>query len=356
MRYLYKEHIIKRRMRVQRELDHDKLGLKHIQFIVTFDPEIEPLFHRGALLSGVWEELYVNTAYPIIPDNLFFLDHLAPPSLHPKLRGFYRELEGLGAARVLQTYNCTRLTHSRMWVEDYNWELPGWDFDWSSSSLKPPENVQDPPVSEPVKLDKIDLLMVKRLQYDYDQRVSDVASRDLIDRSTASWHFRKHVEARGLFADYRISWVGTVRDTRTGYVAQRQSFVGINFIAKDLSAAEMMNVRAHLHSIPYLWSEEVGDSDYNAETFIPLQSLMEAFGFFGKVLRPLGSKAKIFTVDQSGAANYAIHPHLFDEESKRWVYKGDLVLEGIRRAFGGITGSGRKERKKGEGAALSPVG
>ena len=49
VRYLYKEHILKRRMRVQRELDHDKLGLKHIQFIVTADPELEPLFYNNLL-------------------------------------------------------------------------------------------------------------------------------------------------------------------------------------------------------------------------------------------------------------------------------------------------------------------
>jgi len=347
VRYLYREHILKRRMRVQRELDQDKLGLKHIQFIVTFDPELEPLFYKDALLSGVWEELYANRVYKIIPENLFFLDHLAPPSLHPKLRDFYRELEDLGAVKVHQIYDCTRLTHPRMWVEDYNWELPGWDFDWSPSSLIPRENIENPPTSEPVKFDKTDLLMVKELQYDYDQNVADVAARNSISRSSAFWHFRKHVEARGLFGEYRISWLGAARDVKTGHVPQRQSFVGINFIAKDLSSAEMMNVRAHLHSIPYLWGEEVGDSDYNAETFIPLRSLMDAFGFYSKILRPLEGRARIFTADQSASVVFAIHPRLFDEESKRWRYKGDLVLEEIRAALGGGTlGSGFKKRKK----------
>jgi len=354
VRYLYREHILKRRMRVQRELDHDKLGLKHIQFVVTSDPELEPLFFNSTLLSGVWEELYLNTMYRIIPEDQIFLDHLAPPPVHAKLRDFYRGLEDLGAVRVHQTYDCTRVTHPRMWVEDYNWELPGWDFDWSPSSLRPPQNVDDPPTSEPVKFDKTDLLIVQELQYRYDQKVTDVAARNSIDPYSASWHFRKHVEARGLFGEYRINWLGTARVTKTEHAPQqRQSFIGMNFIAKGLSSAEMMNVRAHLHSIPYLYREEVGDSDYNAETFIPLHSLMEAFGFFAKILRPLKGRARIFTVDQSGAVNYAINPRLFDVESKRWIYKGELVLEGIRAALsGGALGSGWKERRK-EGAGSS---
>jgi hypothetical protein len=354
VRYLYKEHILKRRMRVQRDLDHDKLGLSHIQFILTADPELEPLFFNSTLLSGLWEQLYVSLVYRVIPDDLFFLSHLAPPEFHPKLREFYRELEALGLLKVHETYECSRLTHPRMWVEDYNWEIPGWDFDWSPSSLKPPQNIEDPPVSEPVKLDKTDLLVVQHLQYRYDQSISDIAAKTSIDRYQAYWHFRKHVKARDIFGGYRINWLGTGRELKKGFAPQqRQTFVAINFIAKDLSPAEMMHARAYLHSIPYLYGEKVGASDYNAETFIPSQSLVEAFGFFARILRPLQGKARIITVDQSGAANYTVNPNLFDAESNRWVYNGDMVLEAFRKAHaGGTLSSGWKTgTERGVGAS-----
>jgi len=194
VRYLYREHVLKRRMRVQRELDHQKLGLEHIQFIVTSDPELELLFFNNSLQSGVWEAVYVSSAYRIIPENLFFLDHLAPPSLHPRIREFYRELEELGVIKVHSTYDCSRASHPRMWVEEYNWELPGWDFDWSPSSLKPPQNIADPPTSEPVKFDKADLLIVRELMYRYDQKVTQIAARNSLNRYSGSWHYRKHVE------------------------------------------------------------------------------------------------------------------------------------------------------------------
>jgi len=350
VRYIYKEHIVKRRMRVQRELDHEKLGLSHIQFILTADPELESVFFNGTLLSGVWEQLYVNLVYRVIPDDLFFLSHLAPPAFHPKLRELYSNLEDLGILKVHETYDCSRLTHPRMWVEDYNWEMPGWDFDWSPTSLKPPQNIEDPPASEPVKFDKTDLLIIQHLQYRYDQRISDIAAKNSIDRSLASWHFRKHVKARDIFGGYRINWLGTGRELRKGMAAQQhQSFVAINFIAKDLSSAEMMNVRAYLHSIPYLYGEKVGASDYDAETFIPSSSLVEAFGFFARILRPLQGRAKIITVDQSGAANYTINPALFDADSQRWIYNGDLVLEAFKKALaaGTLGTSWKAGREKG---------
>ena len=334
-------------MRVQRELDHEKLGLSHIQFFVRADPELEPLFFNRALLSGVWEKVYVNSVYRIIPDDLFYLDHLAPPSLHPKLRDFYRELEALGALKVHQTYECNRLTHSRMWVKDYNWDVPGWDFDWSRSSPVSPHDIEDPPPSSPVKFDKTDLLLVQGFQSNYDHKIAEVADNCSIGRDSAFWHFREHVEARGLFGAYRIDWLGTGRGLAVGSVEpqQRQSSAAIAFIARDLSSEEMANARAHLHSIPYLWSELVGASDYKAETLIPLQSLMEAFRFFSKVLKPLEGRARIITADQSESVNYSIHTELFDDESKRWTYDGDVVVEGIRAALaGGVRGSGSKVR------------
>jgi len=350
VRYLYREHITRRRIRIQRETHYEKLGLEGIQFMVNLDPEMEPLFYRDALLSNVWVELYTKSIYRIVPDQLFFFNHMAPPAFHQKLWDMYHALEDLGILKVEETYNCSRLKHPRMWVEDFDLNLPGWDFDWSS--LKPPENVDDNPShkSEQVEFDKHDLSLLVGFEYDYAQTVSDVAKRMKLSRAVASWHFRKHVEDRGILATRFINWLGTYMDPKTGMVAPRQSYIGITFLAKRLSTSEMMNVRAHLHSIPYLWSEKIGDADYCAETFIPVHSLMEAFKFFSKILRPLEGRARIVTADQSCSAGYAFSPDLFDDESGQWIYKGDLVLEGIRRSLAG--GSLRQGGKEGDGRRL----
>lgn len=356
VRYLYKTHILKRRMRVMRELDHQRLGLEHIQFIVTADPDLEPLFYNKALLSGVWEEIYAKTVYRLVPENQFFLDHLAPPALHRKLRDFYRSLEDLGAVKVHETYDASKLVHTRMWVEDYDWDLPGWDFDWSRASLRPTERVASQPASEPARFDSKDLLIIRELQKSYDQRIAQVGANASLTRSSAFWHYREHVEPRRFFSKYYVNWLGTSRAVKSERIPQtRQAYAAINFIAKGLSQPEMMAVRAQLHSIPYLWSEEVGVADFNAETFVWVRDLMEAFEFFGRLLRPLGKRARIFMADQSASVNYTIHPELYDEESRKWTYRGDLVLEGIKRALSGGALRSAWKREKQERAGPSPA-
>ncbi len=351
VRYLYREHIRKKRMSVARELDHDKLGLEHVQFIVASESKLGPLFWNRALGTSVWTELYASAVYRTIPDNLYLVDHLAPPRLLSRLRGFYRGLEDVGAVTVDTVYECSRLTHPRMWVEDYDWELPGWRFDWSPSSLKPQESIEGFPRSEPVKFDKTDLNIVHQLQIDYDQKMAAVAAKCAIGRSSASWHFRKHVEALGLFGDYRIGWHGW-----RGLPRRAHSYAWMNLIANDLSSQEMTSVRTQLHSIPYLWSEKLGNSDYDAEILIPLQSLTEAFGFLSRILRPLEGRARIFTIDPSAGVNCAVNPELFDEDERQWIYKGDLILEGLKTALArGSAGSGRKPREPGRARSGSRV-
>src|ERR1700722_9769243 len=44
VRYLYKEHMLKKRIRVQREIDRGKLGLSYIQFLVKFPSDVDRLF------------------------------------------------------------------------------------------------------------------------------------------------------------------------------------------------------------------------------------------------------------------------------------------------------------------------
>ena len=50
VRYLYKQHILKKRIRVLREIDHEKLGLSYIQFLVKFSPGVESLFNSARSL------------------------------------------------------------------------------------------------------------------------------------------------------------------------------------------------------------------------------------------------------------------------------------------------------------------
>lgn len=352
VRYLYKERILKKRLRVERTVVRERLGLSHIQFIVEPEPRLEPLLYNRKTLSSLWEDVYISSAYRMIPETLFFLDHLAPTDLHSKLTDFYRRLEEMGALKVRGAYRCAHPVHPRMRIEEFDWELPGWDFDWSPATVRPAPVIDTESYAR-VRFDRDDLSILKAVQYNYDQPITEIAAKNHLNQNSASWHFRKHVLERGLLGEYRINWLGTARPDRemnSGVSPQtHQSFAATSFIARDLSPAEMMGVRARIRAIPYLWSERVGEADYYAEALIPLRSIVDALGFFSEILRPLEGRARIFMTDQAGSVNFTLYPHLFDEESGEWMYKGDYVIEEVRKALSGSAPSPRRKSARARG-------
>ncbi|MGH9917370.1 MAG: hypothetical protein ACRD6W_00645, partial [Nitrososphaerales archaeon] len=72
VRYVYKRHILGNRMKVQREIDLEKLGLSGIQFLLRFTPETVSLFdyRKEGIFSGVWQDLYVHYIYKTLPDGM----------------------------------------------------------------------------------------------------------------------------------------------------------------------------------------------------------------------------------------------------------------------------------------------
>jgi len=333
VRYLYKEHILKKRIRVQREIDRGKLGLSYIEFLVKFPREVDKLFDpmRGSF-AGLWENIYSSSIYRIIPDNYRFIGHLAPPSLHPQLEQFYERLEQIGLCKVIERYHADQLVHTPMWLEKYDTERNAWDFDWEVTGRKRPAIAVEPP-SEPVELDRTDLEIIKLQQLDPQASMSSLAAKMKMKKETFAYHMREHVTGRGLCKGWYLRWLGTNLDPKTGQILRRHSSAAINVVARDLTAVEMMNFRAQLHSIPFLWGEQIGTNvgDINAEMLVPGNELVDYFDFLGKITVQLQDKVRVMMADQQSSSIQAIHPHLFDESRGGWFYMGDLILDALER-------------------------
>jgi len=345
VRFLYKRHILKKRIRVLREIDYEKLGLSCIQFLVKFPAEADGLFDSATgLFTGLWENIYASFVYRIIPENYRFIGHLAPPSLHPRLEQFYDRLEQIGLCRVVEKYHADRLIHNPMWLEQYDIQRNTWDFDWGLKGRRPPTIAVDPPVSRPVEIDRTDIEIITKLALDPDANMSALAAKMKMKQPTFAYHWREHLIGRGIIKGWNIRWLGTDRDPKTGQILLRRSSAAITVVARGLSPVEMMNFRAQLHSIPFLWSEKlgIGSGDVNAETLVPGDQLVDYFDFLGKITAQLEGKVRIMMVDQSAAFGYSVHPRLFDESRGGWVYMGDLVLEGLEKAMSGYPFSTEK--------------
>ena len=344
-RYLYKRHILKKRIRVLREIDYDKLGLSCIQFLVKFPAEADNLFDSATgSFTGLWENIYASFVYRIIPENYRFIGHLAPPSLHPRLEQFYERLEQIGLCRVIETYHADRLIHNPMWLEQYDIERNAWDFDWELKGRRAANIAEDPPVSEPVELDRTDIEIITTQALDPDANMSALAARMKMKQPTFAYHWREHLVGRGIVKGWNIRWLGTDRDPKTGQILRRHSSAAISVVARGLSPVEMMNFRAQLHSIPFLWGEKVGagSGEVVAETLVPGNQLVDYFDFLGKITAQLEGKVRIMMVDQSAAFGYTVNPHLFDEARGGWLDMGDLVLKVLEKAMSDYAPSGEK--------------
>ena len=334
VRYLYKEHILKKRIRVQREIDHEKLGLSYIQFLVKFSPGVESLFNQPeASFMGLWENIYSSSVYRVIPENYRFIGHLAPPSFHPRLEQFYERLEQIGLCKVIEKYHVDHLVHNPMWVEAFDIERNTWDFDWELKGRRPTAGTGEPPISEPVEIDRTDIEIIKLHGMNPGANMTKLAAKMKMKQPTFAYHWREHLMGRGLFKGWYIRWLGTHRDPKTGQIMRRRSSAAINVVAKDLSPVEMMNFRAQLHSIPFLWGEQIGTNvgEVNAETLVPGNELVDYFDFLGKITTQLEDKVRVMMIDQQSSFVQTLHPHLFDESRGGWLYMGDLLLEAFER-------------------------
>jgi hypothetical protein len=165
--------------------------------------------------------------------------------------------------------------------------------------------------------------------------MSALARKMKMKQPTFAYHWREHLVGRGIFKGWNIRWLGTNRDPKTGQILHRRSSAAINVVARDLSPVEMMNFRAQLHSIPFLWGEKLGTNggEVEAETLVPGNQLVDYFDFLGKITAQLEGKVRIMMIDQSSAFVYTVHPHLFDESRGEWLYSGDLILEVLEKSM-----------------------
>ena len=188
-----------------------------------------------------------------------------------------------------------------MWVEQYDIERSAWDFDWELKGKRPPTITVDPPVSETVEFDRTDLEIIMRQAMNPQASMSALAAKMKMKQPTFAYHWREHLMGRGIFKGWNIRWLGTHREPKTGQILTRRSSAAINVVARDLTPVEMMNFRAQLHSIPFLWAEKVGTTvgDVDAETFVPGNQLVDYFDFLGKITTQLDGKVRILMIDQT---------------------------------------------------------
>ena len=188
------------------------------------------------------------------------------------------------------------------------------------------------------KYDRVDLLILKELDIDARRKLVKMAENVKINLNALEFHYREHVQARGLMKGYRLVWQGTHYDLeKERTVSRKDIYIELTLLLKGATQGEVAELMLLLNRTPFLWSEAYGPT-YCAEVFLPnyayIQFLERIDGFANMV----GEKLRVFVMDQSQALRFVVSHYLFDGESKKWRLDAPTVLNALGNLAPTISG------------------
>jgi hypothetical protein len=255
-----------------------------------------------------------------------FVIHVAVPSeLAEGCASVYTALQKAGLFTELEILEFEEMRNPPMKPESFDFIRGTWSFDWNSARAK---DMKLPLSGRPKveKYDKVDLLILKELDIDAGRKLVKMAENVKVNLNALEFHYREHVQARGLIKGYRLVWQGTHYDFEKERTVSRKDFyIELTFLLKGATQGEVAELMLLLNKTPFLWSEAYG-SAYCAEVFLPNYTYIEFLEYIDEFANRVGEKLRIFVMDQSQALRFVISHSLFDGESKKWTLNAPAVL------------------------------
>jgi len=330
VRYRYKEKILGKGIAVQAAIDHEKLGLRRVVFIIEFADEYER--YAQPILIAMSDLCYVTGFERVMPNGTYLVNASVPEEIVDQYIGFMRTLEARGLFRCVKTLAFDWFRIVPMHAKYYDFDTGRWDFDWSN--LLKPEVWEYRPTRR-ARFDYTDLLIVKELRSDGTKPLVDIAKEIGINYKKLTWHYNTHVRQRSLIRGYTLNWMGTRYDFKLEKALHRRHrYFRIDLLAGNLSETERMELMAKTNALPFLWAE-AGGKNYWAQFAFPVDNVVEAYQYLTNAVQPLKDRVQLTVMDQTNALSFNISYRLFDEQRRAWTFDqgqllakfGDLLLK-----------------------------
>ena len=321
VRYRYQERILGKGMALQAAIDHEKLGLRRVVFIVDFTEEFE--MYAQAILIAMSDLCYVAGFERIMPDGRYVVNASVPEEFVSQYFEFIRALEAKGLFRCDKLLAFDWFRRVPMRAKFYDFETGRWDFEWSN--LGKPEGWGYRP-SNRIKFDYTDLLIMKELQGDATELLKDMAKKFNVGYKKLAWHYNTHVKQRGLLRGYTLNWMGTRYDFKLEKALHRKHrYFRVDFLAENLSETERMELMSKTNALPFLWAE-MGGRNYWAQFAFPVDNVVEAYQYLTSAVQPLENRTQMIVMDQTNALSFSISYRLFNQQKKAWTFDHAQVL------------------------------
>jgi len=323
VRYRYDERILGKGIAVQGAIDHEKLGLRRVVFIIEFSDEYEQ--YAQSILIAMSDLCYVTGFESAMPDGSYVVNASVPVEFVNQYLGFIKALERKGLFRCNKLLAFDWYRQVPMRAKFYDFDTGRWDFEWSN--LGKPEAWGFKP-SKRVRFDYTDLLIVKELRADGTELLKEMAEKFNMGYKKLAWHYNTHVRQRGLLRGYTLNWMGTRYDFKLEKALHRKHrYFRVDLLTDNLSEMERMELMAKTNVMPFLWAE-AGGRNYWAQFAFPVDNVVEAYQYLTNAVRPLKDKAQMIVMDQTNALSFNISYKLFDDQKKAWTFdQGQLLAK-----------------------------
>ncbi len=317
VRYRYKEKILNRGFAVQASVDHEKLGLRRLIMVMDFAEDYRK--YAQSMLASMNELCFLVSFSKTMPAGYFLANFSVPREYVSDVKLFFEMMKEKGMFARLEVIDFDWIRISPMKSEFYDFDTGRWDFDWTHSSSSDYGSARYLP-SAPVKVDFVDLLIIKELQMDANKSLKEISDKLKVNYKKLAWHHTAHVIGKHLLRGYSVNWMGTRYDYAIEKVLHRQhKYFAVNLMVRGVSEYETMSLRQAVDRLPYLWAEAVG-GNYFCEFAFPVDFVVEGLQYLTDTVSSVKERTEIFAIDQSNAASFTIPYTRFDPLGKKWEF------------------------------------
>jgi DNA-binding Lrp family transcriptional regulator len=295
------------------------------------------------LLRALHENAYLHRAVRDLVTRTYFASFLVHPSVQGDWRSFLDSLQDEG---VMQNFDVSAANWSRSLSINprfVNFKTGAWNVDWDKLAREkknPPSYEVDRIVKVPKdEYDTYDMEILRELQRDVTQALSDMSNKLKINKKTLSYHYRKHV--KNVTAGYFVRWLGSNSH------GQDRGDILAKFTFKNVGADGIKELRRVFTLLPFTSSEDVySNTGYSAEAVVPGRYFAACLRFLGTAFSGYVPKMDLALLDRRTEVRYPVPFSLF-KDREGWVFDGKSALaETVKEAAGKPGSAGRKRRRK----------
>jgi DNA-binding Lrp family transcriptional regulator len=322
IRYKIKKRFGRLGFRFHAVVDFAKLGLElhwgNLNFSRTYRDT------ASQILRALNRVGYLTYFGRVIPQGNYVTLFALPPNTGLQYEEF---LAGLRERGIVTNFSLNEVLVERykpMNPRFLNFKSGRWEIEWNKLATESPTPLipgEKPPTED---FDEYDLLIIKELQIDSLQHLTEIARKLKVHQKTIEYHYRMHIQKRELVSSYRIRWAQDITKRLVHSVATtRIAFHG-------LSRRELTDVQALVSKIPFLWLEDLlQDGTYTAMLYAPLSDLINMSSYLSNTVPDLASRMELGFIDPSQSTSFTIPYNMY--QGKEWKFNPRQMEAALRK-------------------------